>query len=60
MALFGTGVMKGPFATDKEYPSWGDDGEYSPMFKTVPQVEHVSCWDFIQTLMQIIWMKRSL
>jgi len=46
MALFGTGVMKGPFATDKEYPKWGDDGEYDPMFKTVPQVEHVSCWDF--------------
>ena len=23
MALFGTGIMKGPFATDKEYPNWG-------------------------------------
>ena len=46
MALFGTGVMKGPFATDKEYPNWNDDGEYDPLFKTVPQVEHVSCWDF--------------
>ena len=22
MALFGTGVMKGPFAVDKEYPNW--------------------------------------
>ena len=22
MALFGTGVMKGPFAIDKEYPNW--------------------------------------
>ena len=30
MALFGTGVMKGPFAVDKEYPSWDDEtGEYS-------------------------------
>ena len=28
MALFGTGVMKGPFAVDKEYPHWNDDGEY--------------------------------
>jgi len=46
MALFGTGVMKGPFAVDKEYPNWDDDGEYSPVFKTVPQVSHVSVWNF--------------
>jgi len=46
MALFGTGVMKGPFAIDKEYPNWSDDGEYSPIFKTIPQVNHVSVWDF--------------
>ena len=47
MALFGTGVMKGPFAVDKEYPSWDDDtGEYSPTFKTIPQVSHVSVWNF--------------
>mgnify|MGYP003118043826 CR=1 FL=1 len=46
MALFGTGIMKGPFATDKEYPNWNDDGEYDPIFKTIPQVEHVSVWNF--------------
>ena len=46
MALFGTGIMKGPFATDKEYPNWKEDGEYDPIFKTVPQVEQVSVWDF--------------
>ncbi len=46
MALFGTGVMKGPFAVDKEYPNWDEDGEYSPVFKTVPQVSHVSVWNF--------------
>ena len=46
MALFGTGIMKGPFATDKEYPNWDDDGEYDPLFKTVPQVNHVSVWNF--------------
>ena len=46
MALFGTGVMKGPFAIDKEYPNWSDEGEYSPIFKTIPQVNHVSVWDF--------------
>ena len=46
MALFGTGVMKGPFAIDKEYPSWNDEGEYDPAFKTVPQVNHVSVWNF--------------
>jgi len=47
MALFGTGVMKGPFAVDKEYPNWNDEtGEYEPNFKTIPQVSHVSVWNF--------------
>ncbi len=46
MALFGTGVMKGPFAIDKEYPNWDDEGEYDPVIKTVPQVSHVSVWNF--------------
>ena len=46
MALFGTGVMKGPFALDKEYPNWDDEGEYTPIFKTIPQIDHVSVWDF--------------
>ena len=46
MALFGTGVMKGPFAVDKEYPHWDEEGTYSPTIKTVPQVSHVSVWNF--------------
>ena len=46
MALFGTGVMKGPFAVDKEYPNWDEEGNYDPMIKTVPQVSHVSVWNF--------------
>jgi len=46
MALFGTGVMKGPFAEDKEYANWNDDGEYDPLFKTIPKVSHVSIWNF--------------
>lgn len=46
MSLFGTGVMKGPFAVDKEYPNWNEDGEYDPVFKTMPQVSHVSVWNF--------------
>jgi hypothetical protein len=46
MALFGTGVMKGPFAVDKEYPNWDEEGEYSPVFKTVPSTSHVSVWNF--------------
>lgn len=46
MALFGTGVMKGPFATNKEYANWGEDGAYSPLIKTVPEAAHVSIWNF--------------
>lgn len=46
MALFGTGVMKGPFAVDKEYPNWNDFGNYNPTIKTVPITSHVSVWNF--------------
>jgi len=45
-ALFGTGVMKGPFAIDKEYASWDEEGEYSPTIKTIPQTSSVSLWNF--------------
>ena len=46
MALFGTGIIKGPFALDKEYPNWDNEGNYDPLFKTVPLVTHVSLWNF--------------
>ena len=46
MALLGTGVMKGPFAIDKEYPNWDDNGDYDPLTKTVPSTNHVSIWNF--------------
>ena len=46
MALFGTGIMKGPFAVDKEYPNWDDEGNYTPTVKTMPKCSAVSVWDF--------------
>ena len=50
MALFGTGIMKGPFAVDKEYPNWvqKEDGkaEYEPTIKPLPEVSGVSFWNF--------------
>jgi hypothetical protein len=46
MALFGTGIMKGPFAVDKEYPNWDENGNYTPSIKTVPSSAHVSVWNF--------------
>ena len=46
MALFGTGIMKGPFAVDKEYPNWDEGGDYNPLIKTVPEVTQVSVWNF--------------
>ena len=46
VALFGTGIMKGPFAIDKEYPNWSEEGEYSPTYKTMPQTSSVSVWNF--------------
>jgi len=44
--LFGTGVIKGPFAHDKEYPRWDEEGNYDPLYETIPKVEYVSIWDF--------------
>ena len=46
MALFGTGIIKGPFAFDKEKANWDEEGNYSPESKTVPRVESVSTWNF--------------
>jgi hypothetical protein len=46
MALFGTGVLKGPFAVNKEYANWDEEGTYTPTIKTVPQIGHVSVWNF--------------
>lgn len=46
LCLFGTGVMKGPFAVDKEYPNWDTEGKYKPTIKTVPEASHVSLWNF--------------
>ena len=50
MSLFGTGVLKGPFAVDKEYPNWEEDEEgkisYNPKITTVPKLEFVSVWNF--------------
>ena len=43
--LFGTGCLKGPFAFDKEYPRWDEEGNYDPVYETIPKVEYVSIWD---------------
>jgi hypothetical protein len=45
MALFGTGIMKGPFAVSKEYANWDSEGTYNPTIKTMPQTSHVSVWN---------------
>ena len=45
MVLFGTGIMKGPFSRDKEYPDWDEEGNYKPVIKTMAEVTHVSVWD---------------
>jgi len=50
--LYGTGVMKGPYAVEKEYPYWdapeeeGGKAVYAPKKKMVPSFEHVRIWDF--------------
>lgn len=47
--LFGTGVIKGPFAVTQEFPRWekeeGKPAKYSPKIKDVPTWSHISIWD---------------
>ena len=49
-ALFGTGIVKGPFNYNKTLSRWtvGEDGErvYDPINVRVPRIEFVSIWDF--------------
>jgi hypothetical protein len=45
MCLFGTGIFKGPFTVEKEYPRWNENGEYVPETIISPEVSHVSVWD---------------
>ena len=49
-ALFGTGIVKGPFNFNKTLHRWdeGEDGDrvYSPIDVRVPRLEFVSIWDF--------------
>jgi len=50
-ALFGTGVVKGPFNFNKTLSRWEKDEEtgertYSPLSVRVPRIEFVSIWDF--------------
>ena len=48
-ALFGTGIVKGPFNFNKTLNRWStEDGErsYSPISVRVPRIEFVSIWDF--------------
>jgi len=44
--LFGTGIIKGPFAHDVEYPRWNENGDYDPIIRTMPRMEAVSIWNF--------------
>jgi len=50
-ALFGTGIIKGPFNYNKTLSRWSTDkdtGErtYEPVHVRVPRIEFVSIWDF--------------
>ena len=50
-ALFGTGVVKGPFNYNKTLSRWEKDEEtgervYRPIAVRVPRIEFVSIWDF--------------
>ena len=48
-ALFGTGIVKGPFNFNKTLNRWSTEGgerKYDPISVRVPRIEFVSIWDF--------------
>lgn len=45
MCLFGTGVMKGPFAIEQENPKWTADGTYEPEITLTAESTQRSIWD---------------
>jgi len=49
-ALFGTGIVKGPFNFNKTLNRWEEneegEREYNPVDVRVPRIEFVSLWDF--------------
>ena len=47
MALFGTGVMKGPFAVDKEYPNWDEEVNTTLSLKLFHKYLMYLCGTFI-------------
>lgn len=44
-AFLGSGIIKGPFIENKQYPKWNEEGEYTPEEKIVPKITHVSLWN---------------
>jgi len=49
MCLLGSGVLKGPFTSEKRYHSFTKEEDaqiYMQKVKTVPKLEAVSCWNF--------------
>ena len=45
LALFGSMVIKGPLAVNKEYPRWSPDGKYIPEMRLTPRMNCVHIWD---------------
>lgn len=47
--IYGTGIMKGPFIYEQEYPRWtdGPDGQgiYNPIIKEIPKLYAMSIWN---------------
>jgi hypothetical protein len=42
----GTGIIKGPLNKMQEYPDWDEEGNYTPQSEEIPNLRHVSIWNF--------------
>jgi hypothetical protein len=45
MAIFGTGIFKGPMTKAKDYSSWDEEGNYVPKQRKIADFQYVNLWD---------------
>lgn len=43
--MLGSGCLKGPFNSEKEYPKWDKEGNYKPLMAKMPVSKFASIWN---------------
>lgn len=49
--MLGSGIIKGPFNRQVDYPDWDEEGNYTPTTEEQPILKHVSIWNIFPDTM---------